>query len=155
MGQNSSADWVNSLHFCQAILILFRTSCSHPPWALKVDPRYLNVSVCFSVFPAASLIVTVSGTLEHTIVSVLLMFTLSPLHSRVLSQSPKRFCIPVSVCSANARSSEYSMSHGTSLPICSDTASITIMKSSGLRPDFESARGTCTNPHRCFCIYVH
>src|SRR6218665_2057689 len=48
---------------------------------------------------------------------------------------PKRFCIPVSVCSANARSSAYSMSHGTSLPICSDTASITIMKSSGLRQD--------------------
>src|SRR6218665_588737 len=98
---------VNSLHFCQAILILFCTSCSHPPWALKVDPRYLNVSVCFSVFPIASLIVTVSGTLEHTIVSVLLMFTLSPLRSSVLCQSSKRFCIPVSVCSANARSSAY------------------------------------------------
>src|SRR6218665_1767392 len=57
------------------------------------------------------------------------------LHSSVLCQSPKRFCIPVSVCSANARSSAYSMSHGTSLPICSDTASITIMNSSGLRQD--------------------
>src|SRR6218665_3996036 len=39
------------------------------------------------------------------------------------------------ICSANARSSAYSMSHGTSLPICYDTASITIMKSSGLRQD--------------------
>src|SRR6218665_1927871 len=55
---------------------------------------------------------TVSGTLEHTIVSVLLMFTLSPLHSSVLCQSPKRICIPVSICSANARSSAYRMSHG-------------------------------------------
>src|SRR6218665_2057688 len=76
-----------------------RTSCSHPPWALKVDPRYLNVLVCFSVFPAASLIVTVSGTLEHTIVSVLLMFTLSPLHSSVLCQngfaSPSQFAPPM------------------------------------------------------------
>src|SRR6218665_1802065 len=34
---------------------------------------------------------------------------LSPLHSSVLCQSPKRFCIPVSGCSANARSSAYSM----------------------------------------------
>src|SRR6218665_565367 len=129
----SHSTHVNSLHFCQVILILFRTSCSHPPWVLKADPRYLNVSVFLIVFPAASLIVTVSGTLEHTIVSVLLIFTLSPLHSSVLCQSPKRFCIPVSVCSANATSSAYSMSHGTSLPICSDTATITIMKSSGLR----------------------
>src|SRR6218665_2011867 len=98
----SHSTHVNSLHFCQAILILFRTSCSHPPWALKVDPRYLNDSVCFSVFPVASLIVTVCGTLEHTIVAVLLMFTLSPLQSSVLCKSPKRFCIPVSVCPANA-----------------------------------------------------
>src|SRR6218665_1821539 len=63
------------------------------------------------------------------------VYFISPLRSSVLCQSLKRFCIPVSVCSANARSSAYSMSHGTSLPICSDTASITIMKSSRLRQD--------------------
>src|SRR6218665_1504710 len=51
----------------------------------------------------------------------------------------KTVLLPVSVFSANARSSAYSMSHGTSLPICSDTASITIMKSSGLSP----LKGNC------------
>src|SRR6218665_1135162 len=70
----------------------------------------------------------------HSFCLVDVYFQSLALHG-VLCQSPKRFCIPVSVCSANARSSAYSMSHGTSLLICSDTASITIMKRSGLRQD--------------------
>src|ERR1700733_57054 len=131
----SHSTQVNSLHFCQATLILLLTSCSHPPCAFSMDPRYLNVSVCFSAFPAASLIVTASATLEQTIVSVLLIFTLSPLLSSVFCQSSNRFCIPASVTSATARSSAYSRSHGTTLLICSDTASITIINSSGLRQD--------------------
>src|SRR6218665_3389181 len=72
---------VRSLHFCQAVLILFLTSCSQPPVLCIIDPKYLKSSTCFSVFPSLSTITNASSVLEHTIVSVLLVFILSPLLS--------------------------------------------------------------------------
>src|SRR6218665_618679 len=39
-----------SVHFCQAALILFLTSCSQPLLVFITDPRFLNVSVCFNKF---------------------------------------------------------------------------------------------------------
>src|SRR6218665_2516733 len=38
---------VRSLHFCQAVLILFLTSCSQPPVLCIIDPKYLKSSTCF------------------------------------------------------------------------------------------------------------
>src|SRR5688572_11993087 len=83
---------VSSLHFCHAILILYLTSCSQPPCAFITDPRYLNVTVCFSATPAASLMIINPGVFEQTMVSVLLMLTLRPLLSSALCHDVKRVC---------------------------------------------------------------
>src|SRR6218665_3368180 len=54
---------VRSLHFCQAVLILFLTSFSQPPVLCIVDPKYmyLKSSTCFSVFPSLSTITNASS----------------------------------------------------------------------------------------------
>src|SRR6218665_3758950 len=115
---------VRSLHFCQAVLILFLTSCSQPPVLCIIDP---------SLFPSLSTITNASSVLEHTIVSVLLV--LSPLLSSSFCHLVNLVWAPVVVLSATMRSSAYNISQGTSLLMFSDTASITIVNSSGLKHD--------------------
>src|SRR6218665_2181435 len=124
---------VRSLHFCQAVLILFLTSCSQPPVLCIIDPKYLKSSTCFSVFPSLFTITNASSVLEHTIVSVLLVFILSPLLSSSFCHLVNLVWAPVVVSSATMRSSAYNISQETSLLMFSDTASITIMNSSGLK----------------------
>src|SRR6218665_1931376 len=122
---------VRSLHFCQAVLILFLTSCSQPPVLCIIDPKYLKSSTCFSVFPSLSTITSASSILEHTIVSVLLVFILSPLLCSSFCHLVNLVWAPVGVLST--RSSAYHISQATSLLMVSATASITIMNRSGLK----------------------
>src|SRR6218665_1718899 len=126
---------VRSLHFCHAVLILFLTSCSQPSVLCIIDPKFLKSPTCFSVFPSLSIITNASSVLEHTIVSLLLVFILSPLLCSSFCHLVNLVWAPVVVLSAIMSSSAYNISQGTSLLLFSDAASITIMNSSGLKHD--------------------
>ena len=113
-----------SRHFPHTGPTRFVTSSSQPPFSLISEPRYLNVSACFSIYFFLSDISAPLTCLVHTMTSVLFASTLNtffsndPCHStHLLSNS--------SALSANiSNSSAYSSSHNTSfLPLSLRTSS--------------------------------
>ena len=82
----SQVTGVNSLHLYHATSTLVATSAWQLPVSVRVDPRYLNASVCFSWLLCLSTALMLSLSLLLTITSVFAVFTCSPLLSMQLCQ---------------------------------------------------------------------
>ena len=134
---------LTSFHFIQLALTLACTSFSHPPDSKITDPRYLKLSTWFSSSPFLSRTTTFAPPfLQHTIVSVFLIFIFRPNRSRLFCHFTDLSYSCSSLSAIITKSSANSSSHKFSARRCSERTSMMTANRSGLKADPWSHRKT-------------